>query len=58
VWHIFSNDKCLPLNEWHEFSWSCLEEEVKKMCVMFQWNNMAYQIVPREIRLVMVFLTH
>jgi hypothetical protein len=55
VWHIFNNDKCLPPNEWHEVSWTHLEKEVEKICVVFQWKNMACQIVPWEIRLAMVF---
>jgi hypothetical protein len=35
VWHIFSNNKCLPLNEWHEVSWTHSEEDVEKICVVF-----------------------
>jgi hypothetical protein len=46
VWHIFTNNQCLPWNECPKFSWIHSQEEVEKIFVVFQWKNTPYQIFP------------
>jgi len=46
VWHIFTNNECLPWNECPKLSWTHSQEEAEKIFVVLQWKNTPYQIVP------------